>query len=218
MYKRTLLPLVIMAIMMMVTTSCGDYLNSNDEPQYPLPIDPEQLPMFQFNESGIPYRYGHPTIPEDIQETLKKEFIGYGWKWMQTNEILENGYVKSEGYYEGLFGKNPPDFYYMKSDGEYIKYFYSDAQNKNLYYPYNCAFNPETGVILNGRGNFRIWTIYKLSGRWYMSWLEIIGERTNPDGTHYDVWAVSQFVRMTDDQLKEMPKNYTLDPSYVSPF
>lgn len=221
MYKRTLLQLVIMAIMIMTTASCGDYLDSNDEPEKPLPVEPENLPMFQFNESGIPYRYGQPTIPKDIQETLKKEFIGYGWKWMQTNEILETGYVKHEGYYDGMFGVYPPDFYYMKSDGadaEYIKYFYSDAKNKKLYYPQSCTFNPETGVILNGSGNFRIWTIYKLSGKWFMSWLEPISKRQNPDGTFRDVWAVSQFVRMTDTELKEMQKDYTLYEGYVSLF
>ena len=221
MYKRTLLQLVVMAIMMVATASCGDYLDSNNEPEKPLPVEPENLPMFQFNESGIPYRYGLPTIPKNIQESLKKEFIGYGWKWMQTNEILETGYVKHEGYYDGMYGVNPPDFYYMKSDGadaEYVKYFYSDAQNKKVYYPHNCAFNPETGIILNGSGNFRIWTIYKLSGKWFMSWLEPISKRQNPDGTFRDVWAVSQFVRMTDTELKEMQKDYTLDEEYVRLF
>ena len=220
MNRRTVLQLLFMAIMMMATASCMDFDNENDEPEKPT-IDPVEFPMFQFNESGIPYRYGEPTIPKDIQETLKKEFIGYGWKWMQTNEILETGYVKPEGYYKDLIGVNPPDFYYMKSDGahsEYVKYFYSDAKNKKLYYPYNCAFNPETGVILNGSGNFRIWTIYKLSGKWFMSWFETNGKRQNPDGTYHDVWAVSQFVRMTDTELKEMQTDYTLDEGYVSFF
>ena len=214
--KRILQQLIVIAVMMMMTTSCMDYADSNNEPTKPLPIEPENLPMFQFNESGIPYRYGEPTIPKDIQETLKKEFIGYGWKWMQTNEILETGYVKPESYYENMYGITPPDFYHMKSDMEYIKYFYSDALNKKVYYPQSCAFNPETGVVLNGRGNFRIWTIYKLSGKWFMSWFEIIGKRQNHDGTYRDVWAVSQFVRMTDDQLKEMPKNYELREGYAS--
>ena len=215
MNRRTLLQLLFMAIMMMATASCMDFDNENDEPEKPT-IDPVEFPMFQFNESGIPYRYGEPTIPKDIQETLKKEFIGYGWKWMQTNEILETGYVKPESYYEDMYGITPPDFYHMKSDMEYIKYFYSDALNKKVYYPQSCAFNPETGVVLNGRGNFRIWTIYKLSGKWFMSWFEIIGKRQNPDGTYHDVWAVSQFVRMTDTKLKEMQKDYTLDEGYVS--
>lgn len=217
MNKRTLLQLVVMAVMIMTTASCKDYLDSNNEQEKPI-IEPPYYPFIQFNESGIPYRYGEPTIPKDIQETLKKEFIGYGWKWMQTNEILETGYVKPESYYEDMYGITPPDFYHMKSDMEYIKYSYSDALNKKVYYPQNCAFNPETGVVLNGRGNFRIWTIYKLLGKWYMSWFEIICKRQNPDGTYRDVWAVSQFVRMTDDQLKEMPKNYELAEDYVRPF
>lgn len=220
MNRRTLLQLLSIAIMMMATASCMDFGNENDEPEKPI-IDPVEFPMFQFNESGIPYRYSEPTIPKDIQETLKKEFIGYGWKWMQTYEILETGYVKPGGYYEGMYGVNPPDFYYMKSDGadaEYVKYSYSDAQNQKVYYPHNCTFNPETGVILNGSGNFRIWTIYKLSGRWYISWFEPISKRKNPDGTYRDVWGVSQFVRMTDTELKEMQKYYTLDEGYVSLF
>ena len=220
MIKRLLL---FAAIMMVATASCGDYLDSNNEPEKPLPVEPENLPMFQFNESGIPYRYGLPTIPKNIQESLKKEFIGYGWKWMQTNEIQENGRAVPTGYYDNLYGASPSS-YYIETNASVTRYFFSDAIGSYAFLQSGYTLDKETCTMTSNNNMvfmpwnilLRVWSIYKLSGRWYMSCVEPLHVRIAEDGQKHLVWGTSQYVRMTDKELREMQQRHTFDCSGIN--
>lgn len=188
-------------------------------------IDPSGKPMFQFDDNGVPYYYGAPNLPKEMQRDLQKEFVGYGWKWMQTNEIKEDGWVSITPYYDGVYGISPSS-YYIESTNRLVRYFHSDAVNADAYWQSGYAMDITTGVLANsdallGTVNpwsiyLKVWAAYGLNGKWYMSCVEPLCTRTADDGQMKLVWGVSYYVRMTDAELLEMQKKHTFDYSHVN--
>lgn len=195
---------VMLTVLSVLAVSCVDDLEPDDR----LIIEPENVPMFQFDADGVPYRYENPALSKEMQETLRKEFVGYGWKWRQTFEILEDGYLKPEDFYAGLIGPSPSSLY-VKSSTEYIRYFHSDTVNKDVFWQQACSFKPETGIL----DDLRIWSVYTLSGKWYMDCVEPLCQRNAGDGTYKTVWGCSHFVRMTNAELQQMQQTYIFDYS-----
>jgi len=193
--------------------SCTD---ANDKDDDLVIIEPPYVPMFQFDEQGVPYRWETPTLSAEMQESLRSEFVGYGWKWMQTNEIDSAGWVESEGFYETLYGVGPIS-YYVGSDSTITSFYHSDATNQDGYLCDNYALSPESGILSNGTKPFgrdggdlylRIWSIYQLSGRWYISCVEPLCTRYNEIGLPHTVWGTSHYARMSDQELQQMRKQY----------
>ncbi len=58
----------------------------------------------------------------------------------------------------------------------------------------------------------RVWSIYKLSGRWFMQCVQPLGMVVSEDGNSHLVWGTSQYVRMTDDELAQMKEKYNYEP------
>lgn len=203
-----------------LATSC----NESDNDDFLHPIEPENLPMFQFDEQGIPYRWETPTLSEEMQQNLVKQVVGYGWKWMQTNEIQDDGHVNHEGYYENLYGPSPAS-YYIKSDKELVKYFWSDAIPAMAFLDHLYTMDMTKGILAAGNPSpsiypwsvfIRIWGIWQLDGKWYMTTIEPLGIRGNGNGGYKTIWACSQYIRMSNDELKQMQKDYTFDYSRVN--
>lgn len=202
-------------------TSCNESeINDKDL----LIIEPPYEPMFQFDEQGIPYRLNSPTLSQEMQQDVRREAIGYGWKWMQTFEILDDGFVKPEDYYASTYGKNPTS-YYIKSEKELIRYFWSDAIPAKAFLAQGFTMDAETGVLSDGNKPLgilpwtfylRIWSIYQLNGRWYMSTIEPLGMRTDKNGKLRPVWGNSQYYRMSEAELRQMQKEHTFDYSIVN--
>lgn len=172
--------------------------------------------MFQFDADGLPYRHGHPVLSAEMQEMLRHELVGYGWRWMQSNEILPTGVVQSKGFYDGLLGGSPSS-YYVKSDSELVRYFSSDAYNQNAFWAQHYELDVKTGILSDGPVRhdpgyepylLRIWSIYEQQGKWYMSCIEPKGVRNGQC-----VWATSHFVRMTQSELEETQRLYDYDYS-----
>lgn len=206
---------LMMLVSVISTTSCESYLNEQPE----VVIEPDDVPMFQFGEDGIPYRWHTPTLSADMQRDLQKEFVGYGWKWMQTNEILASGLVLPKEYYETMIGASPKS-YYIESATELVTFFYSDATPAYLFSRDDYQMDVKTGLMTSEKLSsygmpwnvyMRVWTIYKLSGRWYMSCLQPLCTRTSDSQEKRLVWATSQYVRMTDDELKQMKAKHNFE-------
>lgn len=204
----------IMTLLPMITmTSCESYVDEQPE----VIIEPEDLPMFEFGEDGIPFRYEWPNLSDEMQENLQKEFVGYGWKWMQTNEIEESGQINVKGYYEMMIGVSPKS-YYIESDTKFVTFSHSDALNANQCTRSGYQLDVKTGILTSAEPAdygvsknlyMRVWSIYKLSGRWYMSCVQPLCIRTTEGEREYVVWGTSQYVRMTDTELREMQKQHS---------
>lgn len=211
--KQTSFLLFTICMLLCGATSCNDSVLSDDDT---IIIDPVDYPMFQFDENGIPYRYEHPTLSADMQQSLKTDFVGYGWKWMQTNEIEDSGYVKHQGFYENILGVGPIS-YYLESDSTIECYYHSDVNNRDGFIDHRYTLDAESGILSNytkpfGRDGgdlyMRIWSIYQLSGHWYMACVEPLCTRYNEIGLPHTVWGVSQYVRMSEADLHEMQDQY----------
>lgn len=217
---KRLITILFIALPFLATSCLQD---DEAEDTVPVIIEPEDLPMFQFDANGVPYRYDTPCIPVEMQETFMKEAIGYGWKWMQTNEIQENGRAVPTGYYDNLYGASPSS-YYIETNASVIRYFYSDAIGAPAFLQSGYTLDTETCTMTNSDnllflpwGVFlRTWSIYKLSGRWYMSCVEPLHVRIAENGQKHLVWGTSQYVRMTDKELREMQQRHTFDYSQVN--
>lgn len=204
-------------------TSCSESDNETDENTLH-PIEPPYEPMFQFDEQGIPYRLNSPTLSLEMQRDVQNEALGHGWKWMQTFEIQDNGFVKSEDFYKEMIGPSPTS-YYIKSDKELVRYFLSDANHATAFHTQAFTMDTKAGVLSDGNSSsgitpqsflFRIWGIYKLNRRWYMDTIEPLGTRLDENGVSKTVWGYSHYFRMSDDELRQMQNEYTFDYSSVN--
>ncbi len=206
-----------------MAASCGDSGSELEEPI--LPIEPPCEPMFQFDEQGIPYRFCTPTLSQEMQQNIQHEAFGYGWKWMQTSEILDDGFIDPVDYYQSKDGVIPTS-YYFKSEKEMVRFFYSNPINKKAYLEQGFALDPATGTLSEGESPsgiipwalyLRIWSVYQLDGKWFMSTIEPLGMREDIENDEYRIiWGTSQYYRMSDDELKQMQEEYSFDFSQVN--
>lgn len=196
-------------------TSCESNLDEQPE----VIIEPDDVPMFEFGEDGIPFRWHSPYLSAEMQEAFRKEAIGYGWRWMQTNEIKDDGWVKTNGFYDDMFGMSPQS-YYIVSDSEIVTFFHSDVVNEDIWCNSKYQMNPKTGLMTAGMLSsygypwsiyMRVWSIYMLSGKWYMSCLEPLCTRTTDSKEMKVIWGTSQYVRMTDDELRQMKEKHNFE-------
>lgn len=209
----------MMLMSLTAVTSCSQ----NDDDDNPLVvIEPDDVPMFEFGEDGIPYRWHSPYLSAEMQDAFRKEAVGYGWKWMQTNEITYGGIATNEFYGERI-GMSPSS-YYIESGSSIIRYFHSNTVPADAYLQSGYTMDLKTGILANCDKflvspwslYMRVWTIYNLSGRWYMSCLEPLGIGLDDYGQEHVVWGTSQYVRMTDAELRAMQKKHCFDYSQVN--
>lgn len=195
-------------------TSCCPFGDDNDNV---VTIDPVEYPMFEFDEQGIPYRWEHPLLDEAMLQTIRREFFGYGWKWMQTNEIDSAGCVIGKDYYLQLLGASPTS-YYLQSDSVLQGYLISDAVGKYAFWEGRCRFDPSVGDLAGKNSSsddddafiyFRIWSVYQLNGKWYMLCVMPLSVRNDGHGRYRQVWGASQYVRMSDTELLETQQKYS---------
>lgn len=224
---------LLIASASIILTSCDwdRLLGEVDERDKTVIIEPPSDPRFQFDADSIPYPYGWemPELSYEMQQRVKTEVIGYGWKWLQTSEIYSSGYVDYEDFYESMIGMSPSS-YYIKSDDELIRYFHSDACNEDAYLVYGYTLDTETGVMTNGSTHLGIlpWTFYlkvlslyeyfdvKHDCRWYMACVEPLCMRSDAEGESHIVWGLSHYVRMTQEELQQMQRQYDFDYSQVN--
>lgn len=202
----------------------------------PVIIEPPCEPMFRFDADGIPYRWEMPELTDEMQQKVdemqqkvKAEVVGYGWKWVQTNEIYASGYVDHEDFYKSMIGMSPSS-YYIKSDDELISYFHSDACNEDAYLAREYTFDAKTGTMMSADAGMylRPWTFYlkiislyeyfdvRGDGRWYMACVEPLCIRHDAAGESYTVWGLSQYIRMSSSELQQMQRQYDFDYSQVN--
>lgn len=209
-------------------TSCHLIYGFDDCDNDRLIIEPPCCPMFQYDDDGIPCRYDQPELPAMMQEDLKNEFFGYGWRWMHTDEIDSTGavYAKSEDFYSTHHDLSPMS-YYFKSDTEMTMYFHPNTVNVNhdAYLQHGYAADLQLGILSDGNQPLairpwsfyiRIWNIYSLSGKWHIDCIEPLCYEFDDDGQRHIIWGTSHYVRMTSNELRKMQQQYSFDYSQVN--
>lgn len=177
--NRYLLNFALIACLTLVA-ACSTDSDSYDHDR--VIIDPPYVPMFEFGEDGIPYRAGYPQLSDEMQTLLKTELAGHVWTRLQTNEIVSTGDVASWEYYDK--NKTRPAGFYVVSEDEVIWYVHT--------------YDPNIPGQTREAPRFRVWSIYNLSGKWYLDAVEPLGERRGEDGTMHKVWGTSHYVREMD--------------------
>lgn len=213
--------LCLLCISSGLLASCTDPDNIKDDI---IPVEPPYEPMFQFDEQGIPYRLNSPNLSQEMQQDLLKEVIGYGWMPLQTFKIFDDGNVDSEDYYASRDGAGPKS-YFFKSDKELVSYFYAAAIPAMAFWSHGFTMDAATGVLSDGNiptglspwsFYLRIWSIYYLNQRWYMTTIEPLGLMVDSNEEYKIVWGYSQYFRMSDAELQEMQEEFTFDYSQVN--
>lgn len=214
--QRTIICLIGLALFQM--TSCIN-INLDKEKEDLLIIDPPVEPMFQFDKDGIPYYRETPRLSAEYQEKIENELIGYGWQWMQTNEILADGSACPQDYWGNRYGGGPTS-YYFETDHEMVDYFCSDATGQLAYHAHGYALDLTTGtltVVNNAPATssediyLRIWTMYLMNGKWHMNCILPLGQKHDENGEIETIWGTSHYIRMSKAELSTMQGQYTFD-------
>lgn len=195
-----------------MAVSCGedDVIDKNSS----VIIDPVE-PSFEFDAQGVPFFSQQPTLDATMQTELKKAAIGFGWRRVVTNEILSDGKVDgSKDFYKDMIGLSPVDYYFLDSESAVTRYFHSDALNSNVYRTLSISLDASKGDFLvagsdgKNKVEFRVWMIYYFENKWHLGIVAPICERAEADGSSRVVWGVSQYIRLSDTEMKKVRGDY----------
>lgn len=201
------------ALLLTITSVSSCDLDDKEEPI--LIIEPP-TGGFIIDENGIPRRdEGTIQLTEEEQQLIKNEIIGYGWKWLNTYEINEHGAL----VYQDYFKENPTARccnYYFPSANEMTTYSYLYGAKEPGYFDWTIAIDYTNGdVSLNVPNDnyflLNFLSVFKLDGQWYITTIERLGMNGNGIGMTHSGFGVSEYVRMTDDELAKIQHDYTTD-------
>ena len=160
-----------------------------DDEEEPILIIEPPTGGFIIDEDGIPRRDdGTTQLSEDEKQLITNEVIGHGWKWLHTYEINEHGAfygAKDPGYFDWTIAID----YNM---GDVRLNVPNDVPNDNYF-------------LLN------FLSVFKLDGQWYITAIERLGMNGNGIGMTQSGFGVSEYVRMTDEELAKFQHEYTTD-------
>lgn len=165
-----------------------------------------------FNEDGYPVPEDWKGLTEEEQRILQKEVVGYGWKWLHTEEIDKRGIPMETGFYDEMIGMSPHQ-YYFSAENELTQYFFSDALPGLCFSTSDILLDYNTGIVCypNKHHVMTIWAIrFGQDGAWHLHVIEYMGLRAcPPDGQLRPIYASSEYMRMTDKELEAYKETYT---------
>lgn len=155
---------------------------------------------FKFDENGECY---YPSVRSISADNFEKNVVGYGWKHVSTRGIDANGECMKGGYYDDLAGAAP--HHYLFESGDALKMFYgSMALHKSGFTTYTYSYKPESNrVVVGSDAKMQILSVEGdlLKVVEYMAVLS--------GGTK--VYGYSTYKRMTDSELEEIRRYYSVD-------
>ena len=191
-----------------------------DDKEEPIIIIEPPMGGFIIDEDGIPRRDdGTTQLSENEQRLIKNEVIGHGWKWLNTYEINEHGAL----VYQDYFKENPTARccnYYFPSANEMTTYSYLYGAKEPGYFDWTIAIDYNMGdVRLNVPNDvpddnyflLNFLSVFKLDGLWYITTIERLGMNGNGIGMTQSGFGVSEYVRMTDEELAKFQHDYKVD-------
>lgn len=205
-----------LSLIMPTLQSCSTDDDVFDESTNPT-VCPSPM-RFSFDTRGVPYFMNQNLSPES-RKALEDNVLGYGWKYITSNEILEDGSIDPNKYQ--MYGQAVISFYLDSSTLTRFINITSVPWDQSFFYMnQEISINKEQGLVMAGDDPLmRIWSIYKANGKWFLGTANIAGYRLNPDDEQlYPIWVWMQYERMTPSELKDYRKNYNQDFEMINEF
>jgi hypothetical protein len=187
----------------------------SDETTKPILIIEPPTSSFVIGEDGIPRREDATTLSNDMKKAIRDEVIGHGWKWLQTYEIDEHGALINEDYFATHTTARCCNYYFPSATDMTI-YSYVYGSEDPGYFDWPIAIDYTNGDVLHEVLDekyflLNILSIFYLDGKWYMVTVERLGMNGNGLGMYHNGFATSEYVRMTDDELANYQRDYSID-------
>lgn len=201
-----------LSLLMPTLQSCS----VDDDDVFDASTDPTVCPepmRFSFDAQGMPY-FVNQNLSSESRKALEDNVLGYGWKYMTRNEILEDGSIDPESGMVAYGGPGRYSFYLDSSTlTRFIQLTYVPEDRSFFYHKQHITLNKEQGLVKVGNdAKMRIWSIYKVNDQWFLGTVESNYLRMNPDnGQYYSVWEWVQYKRMSPSELKDYRKKYNQD-------
>ena len=201
------------ALLLSITsfTSC----DLSDETTNPILIIEPPTASLVIGEDGIPRREDATALSDEMKKAIREEVIGHGWKWLQTYEIDEHGALINEDYFATHTTARCCN-YYFPSTTDMTIYSYVYGSKDPGYFDWSIAIDYTNGDVLQDVQDekyflLNILSIFYLDGKWYMVTVERLGMNGNGLGMYHNGFATSEYVRMSDDELANYQRNYSID-------
>lgn len=165
----------------------------------------DDVPQFDMDDEG---RWVVPDARPISHAEFLKYAEGNGWKHVSTYEIMEDGSVSRENYYESRDGGGPSGYYFGKDT--YVKFaFYGAIPGK---------FRTTTAYVYLEDGN-RIGNVNRFEDTFFTKFqvlsvskdklevVEYLGVISGKDGQR-DIYGWTTYRKMTDEELEACQEEY----------
>lgn len=208
------------ALFLAIASFASCDLNDKEEPI--IIIEPP-TGGFIIDQEGIPRRGDtiglteekQSELTDEIQQQINQYVIGYGWKWLHTYEINEYGAVVYQDYFKENTTARCCNYYFPSVD-KMTTYSYLYGAKEPGYYEWTINIDYTNGdVRLNTPDDnyflLNFLSVFELDGQWYITTIERLGMNGNGIGMSQSGFGVSEYVRMTNEELAKYQHDYSLD-------
>lgn len=169
--------------------------------------DDMNFPTFRFDDNGMCYA---PSVTPLSTEAFEQTVAGYGWTYVSTYEIKENGECIRQDYYEDLIGGGPTT-YYFENRSSLKQYFYAGFIPAWGFITTGYTFEDGNRIVANG-GNMLMQIISADSKT--MKMVEYLGVSAGGK----KIYGYSTYRRMSSDELKKVQEVFNADLNNVKDF
>ncbi len=152
---------------------------------------------FEKEENG---EWTLPNLDPLTRAEFEQKVVGYGWKWINTYEIMENGELAQKTYWEDMYGGSPDQYYFAKDS--VTRFFWADAIPADCYWTSAYTYD-EKGNQVSIEHETPTLQLLKLEDS-RLEAIEYLGQLG--DGTK--IYGYSIYRRMSDEELEECRKSY----------
>lgn len=209
---KKLLSVVLLIACAAIFASCDDseYLNVGD-------CKLDKNLFFQTytidDEECCVLKWAKPIANGEVQSKV----VGYGWKSIATYEVLDNGKLSRENFYDDMDGGGPTH-YWFESSQQLVKYSYIDALPADAFRQVAWSYDAAMGFIIVGDSRSamvdRYEQVLKLDetdGYTLMYTISKQGMKNDGKGGYEPFYAMTVYRRMTNEELKKIQETYTYD-------
>lgn len=144
-----------------------------------------------------------------LEEDVKKEIVGYGWKNIGTYEVQADGHLSTTDYWKGMIGGGTTDLWFT-SESKVVK-FYNDSDIRKKYQAAQYAYDAGRGFVLfafdkttSGEADryMQVVSFGNSGGKRFLYTVQKIGSQSTVNGNLKPVFALVVYQRMTDKELE----------------
>lgn len=132
---------------------------------------------------------------------------GYGWKWVSTNEILSNNKLSKDDFYKDLMGMSP-SYYYFEGN-TFTQFWFSDARPAKCFSEIAYEYRSSTIWRYGMAGSKMVMKVLSINSN-QMVCIEYLGVKGQPDGTLGDIYGLTVYSRMTEEELAKVREEYNV--------